>query len=48
MARIGFTVGNIFRETGIALERLGSRLQGDYSYTDTCKPPVNVVCRNGC
>eukprot|EP00292_Cryptomonas_paramecium_P009898 CAMPEP_0113683080 /NCGR_PEP_ID=MMETSP0038_2-20120614/13071_1 /TAXON_ID=2898 /ORGANISM="Cryptomonas paramecium" /LENGTH=269 /DNA_ID=CAMNT_0000602323 /DNA_START=20 /DNA_END=826 /DNA_ORIENTATION=- /assembly_acc=CAM_ASM_000170 len=35
MARLGFTVGNIFRETGIALERLGSRLGGDYSFTDT-------------
>mmetsp|Transcript_12359 Transcript_12359/g.26528 ORF Transcript_12359/g.26528 Transcript_12359/m.26528 type:complete len:252 (-) Transcript_12359:101-856(-) len=34
MARLGFTIGNIFRETGIALERLGSRAQGDISYAD--------------
>jgi carbonic anhydrase/acetyltransferase-like protein (isoleucine patch superfamily) len=34
MSRAAWQIGQMFRETGIALERLGCRLQGNYTFLD--------------
>ena len=39
LKRIGYSVGNMVRETGIAMDRLGMRMQGDNAFREERKHP---------